>query len=70
MSAVKTSEQDRFWPMARFPIGHQVIDSQDRFRAVDYYRTRSAAEYAARLLNSGLASVDPHAVVGCKVVAR
>lgn len=37
---------------------------------VDRFRSRSAAEYAARLLNSGLASVDRHATVGCKVVAR
>jgi hypothetical protein len=36
---------------------------------VDIYRMQSAAEYAARLLNAGVAHVDPHAIVGCKVVA-
>lgn len=38
-------------------------------RVVDIYRSRSAADYAARLLNRGLARVDSHAVVGCRVVA-
>lgn len=38
--------------------------------AVDIYRTRSGAEHFARLLNSGLAGIDPHAVLGCKVVAN
>lgn len=36
---------------------------------VDSFRSRSAAEYAARQLNDGVARVDSHAVVGCKVVA-
>jgi hypothetical protein len=57
-------------PMARFPAGHQVLVLHDGpVRAVDYFNTRSAAEYAARLLNAGLAHGDQHAVVGCKVVA-
>ena len=41
---------------------------QDRAgRVVDVYRTRSGAEYARRLLNTGLARVQPHALVGCRV---
>lgn len=36
---------------------------------VDAFRTRSCAEYACRLLNQGLATVDPHALVGCRVIA-
>ena len=36
---------------------------------VDYFNARSAAEYAARQLFAGAALIDPHAVVGCRVVA-
>jgi hypothetical protein len=35
---------------------------------VDVYRTRSGAEHAASLLNRGVARVEPHAVLGCRVV--
>ena len=35
---------------------------------VDYFRTRAAAEHAARELNAGRARVDAHAVIGCRVV--
>lgn len=35
---------------------------------VDWYRTRPAAQYHADRLNAGAARVDPHAVIGCKVV--
>jgi hypothetical protein len=38
------------------------------YRTVDIYRTRSSAENAARMLNSGTAHVEPHALVGCRVV--
>ena len=37
---------------------------------VDSFRTRSAAEYAARLLNSGCAVVNPHAILGCRVEVK
>lgn len=66
MSAVQDTE--RYIPMARFPIGHQVLDSHDSYRAVDYYSTRCGAEYAARLLNSGLAVVNHHGTIGCRVM--
>jgi hypothetical protein len=37
---------------------------------VDSFRTRSAAESPARLLNAGLATVDPHALIGCRLVVK
>lgn len=36
---------------------------------VDSFRSKCAAEYAARILNLGVARVDSHALVGCRVVA-
>ena len=65
MSGVQITE---YVPLARFPAGHQVIELPS-LHVVDYFNTRSAAEYAARQLNAGAALIDPHAVVGCKVVA-
>lgn len=35
---------------------------------VDYFRTLSAAQAAARALNAGEATIDHHAVVGCRVL--
>lgn len=64
MSAVEPTE--RYWAMARYPIGHQVVDSARGFETVDQFRTRSAAEYFAQLLNSGLASVNAHATIGAQ----
>lgn len=37
---------------------------------VDRYRTRSVAEYAARLLNASAARINHHAVIGCRVEAK
>jgi hypothetical protein len=34
---------------------------------VDMFRTRSGAFHAARMLNSGVAVVDPHGLIGCRV---
>lgn len=34
---------------------------------VDYFRTRSAALHAAELLNRGLARVEHHRSLGCRV---
>lgn len=63
-------------------IGYQVRESSDALKhaglpfkvcrdgvAVDAFRTRCGAEYAARLLNDGLATVDPHGLISCRVVA-
>lgn len=41
-----------------------------QYPIVDAFRTESAARYAACLLNAKLATVDPHAIVGCRVIAR
>jgi hypothetical protein len=69
MSEGQTTAQDRYLAMAKFPAGHQILDSQDRYRAVEIVHTRAVAEYLARELNAGRAVVDSHAIVGCKVVA-
>lgn len=37
---------------------------------VDYFRSQSAAQYAANLLNSSVARVDSHAVIGCRVISN
>ena len=48
----------------------QVIDYGPEYSVrVDTFRTRHSAESAARSLNAGVARVDHHAIVGCKVVA-
>jgi hypothetical protein len=36
-------------------------------KTVDYLRTQSAAEYAARELAAGRAHIEPHRPVGCRV---
>ena len=53
----------------RFPAGGHVIMNHSG-TILDRFATHRGAEYAARLLNSGLAYIDHHATVGCKVVAR
>ena len=37
-------------------------------RPVDYYHTLAGAEYAARMLNAGTCTVEPHRPVGCRIV--
>ena len=49
------------------PHRHYSVVPAGRARAVDHYRSRASAEHHARMLNAGRASVNPHAVVGCKV---
>lgn len=73
MSAVETSERYKVLalPWTRPQTPYSVVDfGSDPTAHLDHFRSRCAAEYAARLLNNGLASVDQHATVGCKVVAR
>lgn len=48
--------------------GYIVVESPDG-QMVDRFRSALAAEYYAVQLNAGVARVDSHAVVGCKVVA-
>ena len=47
-----------------------VVCEAGKAPAVDYYRSSSAAHYAASLLNRGVARVNPHAVIGCRVEAQ
>ena len=79
MSAVETSGSDKRFVVAEYvkqrPAWNYVVgtvDSSDRvqIRVADRFRSQCAAEYAARLLNSGLATINPHAVVGCRVEVR
>ena len=56
----------RVAPSALYGGSYAVQDS--RGQTLDVCRTRSGAGYAAQLLNSGLASVQPHAIVGCRIV--
>jgi hypothetical protein len=47
-----------------------VVDTAKGYsEEVDRFGTECAARHAARMLDAGVASVDPHAIVGCKVVA-
>jgi hypothetical protein len=52
------------------PVWRFRIDGDPQLAPVDYFRTRSGAEYAARLLNSGAATIDPHGLIGCRVVVK
>lgn len=70
MSTPEGSERFR---IARGAVGYSVYDATRIAQSgliVDWFRSQCAAEYAARILNSGLATVDPHAIIGCRVVAR
>lgn len=76
MSAVKTTERDRFFVVDRrigrpnvFPFSLLRWGEDGAPELVDMYRTRSGAHHAARLLNSGLATVEPRALFSCRVVA-
>jgi hypothetical protein len=75
MSAGTVSTQDRYGVIhtnGATPVPFMVVDSAHECGygvAIDQFRTQSAARYAAKLLNRGVAHVDRHAVVGCKVVA-
>ena len=75
MSTQQTTEryfarQNASVPFATFGVYDRQIVCDIGPTSIDYFRSACAARYAARLLNSGLASVNPHATVGCKVVAR
>ena len=71
MSAVQTTPQYRSWEnwTALNPCKRFAVYSDGKL-PVDHFRTRSGAEYAARLLNDGLATVDAHALIGCRVVVK
>ena len=73
MSAGKTSERWQVTsPSYHGWMGYSALRYaifQPGRLPVDYFRTQAAAEYAARMLNSGQARIDNHAIVGCKVVA-
>jgi hypothetical protein len=51
-----------------FPRGFAVLDK--RGALVDAFRTKSGAEYAARVLGTDRATLDHHATFGCRVVER
>lgn len=60
--------RDRYEGFRRF----SVLDGNGRSMdfapyLVDMFKTRSAAEYAASLLNRGVATVNPHATIGCRI---
>jgi hypothetical protein len=48
---------------------HRVLDRQTG-QHVDTFRSRCAAEHAARMLNTGACTVEPHNVTGCRIVPR
>ena len=49
--------------------GYRIV-RVDPLSTLDMHYSLSAAEYFTRALNSGAAVLDPHACVGCRVVAR
>ena len=79
MSAVETSAEA--YGQCDSNEAYRVVDERKAFRftyggfivldehaqIVDRFRTESAAQHAAHLLNRGVAYVRPHDVIGCKV---
>jgi hypothetical protein len=74
MSVQQVTSVDRFFVVDRrsgrpdpFPFSLLRWDA-DGPTLVDMFRTRSGAHHAARLLNGGVATIEPHALLGCRVV--
>jgi hypothetical protein len=79
MSAVQGSVKlDEFFVLERresngsraFPYSVFRWDLDGQPTLVDLFRTRSGAHHAARLLNRGVAMIEPHALFSCRVVAK
>ncbi len=75
MSVKQVTPVDRYFIVDRrsgrpnvFPFSLLTWREDGTPELVDMYRTRSGAHHAARLLNRGVATVKPHAVLGCRVV--
>jgi hypothetical protein len=75
MSVQQVSQVDRYFIVDRrsgrpsvFPFSLLEWQEDRTPGLVDMYRTRSGAHHAARLLNSGAARIEPHALIGCRVV--
>lgn len=49
------------------PVWRYEVDDETNSAQIDIYRSRAVAESACYLLNAGVATVDPHAIVGCRV---
>lgn len=52
----------------RFAYGGYIVVEAPDGHIVDRFRSALAAEYRAVQLNAGVARVDSHAVIGCRVV--
>lgn len=58
-------------PWTRPQSPYCIVDfAGEHTKKIDWFNSRSAAEHSANMLNRGIAVIDPHAIVGCKVVAR
>jgi hypothetical protein len=68
-AATRTRETAPTYSVESTALGHcQLVETRHGIRRhVDTYRTPRAAQYAAELLTSGLATVNPHAPIGCRV---
>lgn len=53
----------------RTPFVGAVVDSHTG-DTVDFLRTRSGCCHACNMLNLGVAHVEPHRTVGCRVVSN
>lgn len=59
---------DRYYAMLAAPLrGWQIRDRLNEAEPVDIARSSSVAEYEVNLLNAGMAHVNPHGLLGCRV---
>lgn len=78
MSAVQTNPftgEERYIVYRSRPLNCWIVsDTAGDYRGAPYkladaFKTESAARYAIRLLNSGLARIEEHRTIGCRIVA-
>lgn len=53
--------------VTRAVIGWSIIDTRHQ---VDIIRVRAVADYMAEKLNTGHATIHPHATLGCRIEVR